>query len=608
MKISNAFAYCALILVFIGCSDTEEKEGNKNSKEDRPNIILIMTDDQGYGDVGFHGNANIQTPNIDKLAQESIRFTNFHSGTTCSPTRAGLMTGINCNRTGTWHTILGRSLLSNRFPTIAQYLQDAGYKTGMFGKWHLGDNYPFRPEDRGFEEVFRHGGGGVGQTPDYWNNDYFDDTYWHNGIPEKQSGYCTDIWFQGAMDFIETRSKQDAPFFCYLVTNAPHGPFHVAQKYINLYKDNSEVPNPNFYGMISNVDENMGRLDQKLDKLGLKENTLLIFMTDNGTAAGVKLDKDGHVVEGFNSGMRGLKGSEYEGGHRVPLFVRFPTNESLSAKSHDQLVTHTDLVPTLLEYTGTTPKNVPDFDGQSILPLLTTGEQSDLSERVVVVDRQRQEYPEKWKNASVMQNTWRLINNRELYDLSKDPGQKNNVIADHQEKAKMLETAYEAWWKRIEPDFSHNNNIVIGTEYENPTYVTCHDWHSDTKSQSPWHQIHVRAAKENNGHWLLEVSRPGNYQVRLHRWPPHLKAGFNATIPEGDIVSGGNPFKPGVGLNIKTARIKIQDKEMTADKINETYYEFALHLEKGPTRLQTWCTDDQGIERGAYFVELEYQP
>ena len=252
----------------------------------QPNIILIMTDDQGYGDVGALGNTMIRTPNLDKLAGESVRLTNFHVDPTCAPTRAALMTGKYSSRTGVWDTFGGRSIVARDETMMPKLLADAGYATGMFGKWHLGDNYPFRPEDKGFQHVVQHGGGGVGQTPDYWGNNYFDDTYWVNGTLTKFKGYVTDVWFDEALQFIEKNSKQ--PFFAYIATNAPHGPFFVDEKYSNPYADKGVVsPMAEFYGMIENIDENMGRLDAKLTELGLHENTVVIFMTDNGTAAGV---------------------------------------------------------------------------------------------------------------------------------------------------------------------------------------------------------------------------------------------------------------------------------------------------------------------------------
>ncbi|MHC5056243.1 MAG: sulfatase-like hydrolase/transferase, partial [Planctomycetota bacterium] len=250
----------------------------------KPNVILVMTDDQGYGDLSCHGHPTLKTPHLDGLHAESTRFTDFHVSPTCSPTRAALMTGRYNNRAGVWHTIMGRSILLRDEVTAADVFAANGYRTGFFGKWHLGDNYPFRPEDRGFQTVWRHGGGGVGQTPDYWGNDYLGDTYWIDGKPTKFEGYCTDVWFDGLLKFVE--ANRERPFFAYVPTNAPHGPFISPPEY----------PNQGFYGMIRNIDDNMGRLMKRLDELGLAQDTILIFMTDNGTAAG-----------NFPAGMRGRK-------------------------------------------------------------------------------------------------------------------------------------------------------------------------------------------------------------------------------------------------------------------------------------------------------------
>lgn len=197
------------------------------------NVILIMTDDQGYGDVGFTGNPYIKTPNLDKFASESCCFTNFHTATTSAPTRSGMMTGKYCNEVGVWHTIQGRSILEKQHVTIAEIFKGNGYKTGLFGKWHLGDNAPFRPGDRGFDKALWHKGGGVGQTPDYWLNDYFDDTYFNEEDKAvKQKGYCTDVFFGKAIEFV--KENKDKPFFCCITPNAPHGPYHVSEKYAKL--------------------------------------------------------------------------------------------------------------------------------------------------------------------------------------------------------------------------------------------------------------------------------------------------------------------------------------------------------------------------------------
>jgi arylsulfatase A-like enzyme len=232
------------------------------------------------------------------------------------------MSGHNPLRNGAWATCWGRSILRKDEVTMADVFAANGYRTGMFGKWHLGDNYPYRPQDRGFQTVVAHRGGGVGQTPDFWGNNYFDDTYFHNGQPVAHEGYCTDIWFDEAMKFIE--DSRDRPFFCYLATNAPHSPYLVEDSYTRPYADNPDVPHPAFYGMIGSIDENMGRLVKRVADLGLEENTILIFMTDNGSSGGCVQDERGFLTQGYSAGMRGKKGSLYDGGHRVPFFMRWP--------------------------------------------------------------------------------------------------------------------------------------------------------------------------------------------------------------------------------------------------------------------------------------------
>ncbi|MEM1296415.1 MAG: sulfatase-like hydrolase/transferase, partial [Verrucomicrobiota bacterium] len=236
---------------------------------EQPNVVFIITDDQGYPDIAAHGNPIIQTPNLDQLHGEAVRLEDYHVAPTCSPTRAGLITGHWTNRTGVWHTIMGRSMIRKNEVTIAQHLKDGGYHTGMFGKWHLGDNYPFRPEDRGFEEVLRHGGGGVGQTPDYWDNAYFDGAYFHNSKAEAVKGFCTDVYFDYAKRFILANKDSGKPFFAYISTNAPHGPMHAPEKYSKLYPELNEGM-ANFYGMITNIDENVGDMRQFLRDHGLE--------------------------------------------------------------------------------------------------------------------------------------------------------------------------------------------------------------------------------------------------------------------------------------------------------------------------------------------------
>ncbi|MXX02485.1 MAG: sulfatase-like hydrolase/transferase, partial [Gemmatimonadetes bacterium] len=270
----------------------------------RPNVILVITDDQGYGDLGCTGHPWLKTPRIDAFHDDAVRLTDFHVSPLCTPTRGALMTGRRPVRNGAWATCWGRSILRKSETTMADVFGAAGYRTAMFGKWHLGDNYPYRPQDRGFQHVVAHKGGGVGQTPDFWGNNYFDDTYFHNGAPVEHAGYCTDVWFDEAIRFIEGcaggqsatgEAGSDAPFFVYLSTNAPHTPYLVSEEYARPYHGNPDVPEPEFCGMIANIDENFGRLRRRLAELDLEENTILIFMTDNGSSGGSELDENQHV-------------------------------------------------------------------------------------------------------------------------------------------------------------------------------------------------------------------------------------------------------------------------------------------------------------------------
>ena len=282
----------------------------------RPNIILVMTDDQGYGDLACHGHPYLKTPNLDKLYTQSTRFTDFHVSPTCAPTRAALLTGNVPFKNGITHTILERERMALSSYTFAQALQKTGYATGIFGKWHLGDEDAYQPGQRGFDEVFIHGGGGIGQSypgscADAPGNNYFDPIIRHNGTFVKTKGFCTDVFFQQGLAWIKEQKNSDEPFFAYIPTNAPHAPFLCPDKYKPyLAKHTDDASRVGFYGMVHNIDDKMGLLMAKLDEWGLSENTLLIFMSDNGSARG-----------DYPAGMKGKKATADEGGSRVPVFL-----------------------------------------------------------------------------------------------------------------------------------------------------------------------------------------------------------------------------------------------------------------------------------------------
>ncbi len=572
---------------------------------ERPNIVFVLTDDQGYGELGCHGNPVIRTPNMDALYRESIRLTDYHVGPTCAPTRAGLMTGHYHNSTGVWHTIGGRSLLRKDEWSLATALSEAGYVTGLFGKWHLGDNYPYRPQDRGFQYVVAHGGGGVGQTNDYWGNNYHDDTYAVNGSWQPFEGYCTDVWFYEALAFIER--NRDRPFFCYLSTNAPHSPYIVDASYSDPYVGKVEhEERARFYGMITKIDEDLGLLRQQLAAWGLADNTILIFMTDNGTSGGATLDADQFVVTGYNAGMRGIKGSEYEGGHRVPFFLHWPRGGLAEGRDVSQLTANVDIMPTLLELCGVDP-GLHTFDGRSLVPLFY-GRDADWPDRIVVTDSQRLAHPVKWRKSATMTQRWRLINGQELYDIQADPEQRRDLAAAFPEVVTRLRAGYERWWDKVSQQFDGTIPITIGQPGVGTTLLTTHDWRNDPVACA-WNQAQVRAGMTCNGYWEIDVAQPGCYRFELRRWPRQENRGLGEGIP--------GPLKPftavisegwGGGRALPLVRAGIRAGDFEAEKpvrAHEPYAEFFATLNAGETRLQTFLYDEAGGEIGAYFVYVD---
>lgn len=574
------------------------------SQNRKPNIIFILTDDQGYGDLACHGNPWIKTPNLDQLHNESVRFTNFHVGTTCAPSRAGLLSGRYSNSTGVWHTIKGRQILSADTKTIAQELKENGYHTAIFGKWHLGDNYPFRPQDKGFDEVLIHKGGGISQSPDYWNNDYFDDTYYHNGVRERFTGYCTDVWFNNAIQFIE--QNKNKPFFCYLALNAPHSPFFVEPQYSDQYQGNSQVPNPNFYGMITNIDKNIGLLRKKIRNLNMDDNTILIFMTDNGTAAGVRFDKQGKVASGFNAGMRGTKSSPYEGGHRVPFFIHWPNGNLNHNKAIEEVTSYVDFMPTILDLCKIKTGYTIPFDGKSLVPLMR--DHRDWPSRYLFVDTQREEFLVKDKDACVMDDQWRLLkvaDNTELYDVKADPGQLHNVANQYPDRVKAMEQAYDEWWASVSAGKNAYNRIVIGSHHEPEVTLSSHDCHIES-SNPAWNQKMVREGLyEEKGFWALQVIEEGNYNIALRRWPKESGLAINAAAPAGGSIPGGAAHNIGRVMNYKEASVLLGTKKLTQPVgLHSNDSKFTTFLSKGPMNLQATFTDQDGKQNNAYYIYI----
>ena len=578
----------------------------------QPNVILVMTDDQGYGDMSCYGNPSLRTPELDRLYGSSVRFADFHVDPTCSPTRAALMTGRYSSRTGVWLTYAGRHYLRRDEVTMADVFSENGYRTAIFGKWHLGDNYPFRPNDRGFDESLVHGSGVIGETPDYWGNDYYDDVYLRNGAAEQAKGYCTDVWFDETARFAE--AHRDRPFFVYLPTNSPHGPHHVPRKYVEPYLDMEGVPDSraHFYGMCANIDENIGRLRARLEALGLADNTIIVFLTDNGTAAGVgTAEKNGPAVNGFNAGMRGTKSSVYEGGHRAACFAHWPGGGLNGGQDIEPLACHMDLLPTLIDLCSLQAPAGVAFDGTSLAPLLR-GDAGEWPDRTLCIHHQgrfgepvHEGLPIKYKDYCVLTDRWRLVG-RELYAIKADPGQDHDVAAQHPTVVQQLTQVYEAWWEDVSERFDEYCPVVIDPQKQETTVLTGQGWHGDV---IPYNQQHVRAGLQGNGYWMIDVTQKGTYEIELRRWPVELDEPIDALVPLGELdpdrldVESRLLKLPSGAIRPVAARLLVGGVDQTADVVSgDKAVTFRVDLEEGEQRLQTWLTDADGESWGAYYV------
>jgi arylsulfatase len=547
----------------------------------RPNVIVFLTDDNGYGDLACLGNPVLHTPNFDRLHGESVRLTDFHVAPMCSPTRGQLMTGLDALHSGATSVCAGRSFMRRGTPTMAELFAAGGYRTAHFGKWHLGDSYPNLPHQRGFEETVYHLGWGITSMADLWENDCFDGRFRHNGVLQQYKGYCTDVWFDLAMDWIKQR--RDKPFFVYLPTNAAHAPCWVPEKYKKPYEGKGPA---GFFGMIANLDENLGRLDAFLRANGLWDDTILVYMNDNGGTAGVPV---------YNAGMRGHKTEYYEGGHRAACFVRWPAGGLRKPCDLDPLTEVQDVLPTLVDLCGLPTPHKTRFDGTSLAGLLR-GTTDGLIDRVLVVQYGQ---PPARGDAAVMWDKWRLVKDRELYDLRADPGQAHDVAAGHPDVVRKLDDHYQAWWAAAALALDDFSPISIGAARENPVTLTAADW-ADVYCDN---MNNLRAGLNRNGPWHLLVEQDGTYEIELCRWPREADAAIAAGVPAFRAVDGGLP--PGKALPIVKAWLKLGDVDESKPVGPEDRgVTFTLPLKGGTrARLQTWFYDAGGKELcGAYFA------
>ena len=524
-----------LLILFISCTKQVEQ---------KPNIILIITDDQGYGDIGYNGNPHIKTPNLDLLATNSMRFNNFYVSPVCAPTRSSLLTGRYSLRTGVTDTYNGGAMMSNDETTLAEILKENNYQTGIFGKWHLGDNYPFRPTDQGFHESLIHLSGGIGQVGDFTNyykgnRSYFDPILWHNNEQKKYEGYCSDIFTDEAIKFIEENKSNQ--FFCYLSFNAPHTPLQVPDKYYDLYKnvdpsvisesekismtEKNILDAKRIYGMVTNIDDNVGKLVSKLKELNIDKNTILIFMTDNGPQQ-----------FRYVSNLRGLKSSVYNGGIKVPFYLSYPKIHD-AGLDLDNFSAHIDVLPSLLDLCDIeTPKNI-KIDGKNFLNK-STEERSFFSYWT-------RKSPELYQNMSLNKGNYKLVGNTnydspierfELFDIDNDPYEMENLIENKKELAIQMKLEMDNIYNELinSKNIKNKPRIIIGSEFENPTYLNRNDASG---------QRGIWAQNEIFGFWRIKaLSGKYNFRFKFN----------NLNLTSGEMVIE-------VGSQVYSKKVEVDD-------------------------------------------------
>ncbi|MFI3206840.1 MAG: arylsulfatase [Clostridia bacterium] len=588
----------------------------------KPNVILIVTDDQGYGDIKAHGNPWINTPTLDFLHDKGVRLESFHTDPLCAPTRAGIMSGRYSFGAGVYSTLNGRYYMKPELKTMANYFKDGGYSTGMFGKWHLGDSYPYCPEDRGFDKVMSFGGGVIGEVPDYWDNNYFDDTYREDGVLKKFDGYCTDIWFDGAVNFMDKNIEEEKPFFCFLPTNAPHGPFNVEPKYYEKYKEMGVPENrAKFFGMIENVDENVGNLIEHLKEKDALDNTVIIYFGDNGTATGCDTDGNGWVKDGYNAGMRGKKGTTYEGAHRNACFILGAEKYVGKARAVDGLTAQFDLLPTFIEMCDLPTGE--GLDGISFASGLKNGDVMLNKGRSIVVHNMQRDFPQKYKDYTVLKDNMRLVRPLtletnpmalgnfgssktavpEIYDIKNDPYEEHDIYENNIMLAKEMTAIYEDWYDdRVDYAIKYS---PIYISKRNEVKLTCHAWHECTKMC--FSQRNIRSGVDGNGYFAVEILDDGEYEFELRRYPRETNLPLNGTCPSIEKTEKiGEVWEAGKVYTITQADIKIAGvKDSIAVDPSSDCVKFKLNLKKGESTLRTKFHLENGDSIGAYYVYIK---
>ncbi len=521
------------------------------------NVVFVLSDNQSYYEMSCHGHAQIRTPNIDAMAEQSVEFTHFYAPPFCSPSRSVILTGRHAMRTGVFTTVGGRSIMHRKDTTLADTLKKNGYSTGIFGKWHLGFTYPHRPEDRGFDEVFVHGGGGVGQMEDYYGNSLFDTTFIHNGKVSPSKGYCTDTLFDQAMSYVE--EHKDGPFFCFVSTPVTHSPHHGPKELVKKLKAEGITDHVDLFAQVMNLDMNIGRMVKKLEELGLTKNTMLIYGSDQGM-------QDRGAPHGRNRITLA-----HDPAHHVPFFVRLHDAKPAVC---GRLAGMIDVFPTILDYCGI--DSPVQLDGVSLMPLLAGEDWPE--DRTMIIQCPRGRQAQKWKNASVKTERWRFTNGKKLYDINADPRQKTDVAALHPEVIERLSKSYEAYWASLPDPASTLSRHLLGKRECPDVVLNGMDWYTGDR---PWHTGHFKGF--TNGAWAVSVVRDGRYLIECRHYPREANKAADATH----------------------ARIQIGEIKREMDiSATATHATFEVDLVAGDYDLSTFMTSE-GKERGALFVYVK---
>jgi arylsulfatase A-like enzyme len=477
--------------------DTGRRSASLNT---HPNVVLILADDQGWGDLRLHGNQRIETPHLDGLAKSGLRLTNFYVSPLCAPTRASILTGRYSLRTGVISVSKGLENMNTEENTLAELFRANGYKTGIFGKWHNGEHYPNRPNDQGFDEF-------LGFCAGHLTN-YFDPELDHNDKAVKTKGYITNVLTEAAIEFIETNKEK--PFFCYIPFNAPHSPHQVPDRYFDKYKAKGlDDETASIYGMVDNMDENVGRILDHLKKSGLDRNTIVIFLSDNGPN-GTR----------YNGNMKGIKGSVHEGGVKVPFFIRWngaiPTGKIISTPS-----AHIDIYPTLLDLCKLKPSSGKPIDGISLASLILQGSDESRSDRNLFAHVNFMTLPVTLNAGGFRNDQYRFVFEKDrpqLYDLTRDSSQLNDLSLQKPQQSKQFLEQYKQWFTAVTAELiSDRSTILSPAGVELPVYEATLTGGIKFKEGHAWAHDWVEKwnSPQDSMYWEINCIKGGQYRIEL---------------------------------------------------------------------------------------------